>query len=64
MGSKAAFLYSLYKQRANTVKDERLKKQYEVLAMESYKEIPPEERQKMAQERRERERAEVRDFFS
>lgn len=64
MLSKAAFLYSLYMQRAQTVKDTRLKQQYEVLAMESYKEIPPDERQRMAQERREQERTEIKDFLS
>lgn len=64
MSSKAAFLYALYMQRAHAVTDPRLKQQYEALAMESYKEIPPEERHRMAQERRERERSEIRDFLS
>lgn len=64
MSSKAAFLYSLYKQRAQAVKDPKLKQQYEALAEESYKGIPPEERHRMAQERRERERSEIRDFLS
>lgn len=64
MSSKAAFLYSLYMQRALTVTDPRLKQQYEALAREAYKDVPPDERQKMTQKRREQERAEIRDFLS
>ena len=64
MSSKEAFLYALYMQRAQAVTDPRLKQQYETLAREAYKGIPPEERHRMAQERRERERTEIREFLS